>query len=302
MTVHEAAHDFISLTNAAGEASTPRASAWPGELIAKAASTVQRYRLTEGIAQVWSDLHETGVAEGYAAEYSNTAADPESHRNDWRALAEDQKAVLEGGFASAYGSRNADEDIATYVQTLQVPLNRDAPCSRFVGKLSAEVSISYAKMILLRGVDAISDNAFRSCVDRVYVDPPIGIDFEGRGFDEEFEAGVHDSNGVRSLDVVGGGPGSYRLLLHVALDGPDLSPLGLHRLDVTTYYNVGQVDQNQILLDNDNIFQVRASGSGFLLVTEYSNALVAGAVFGVTLVNAVGLATDFWPFGTFSNQ
>jgi len=28
----------------------------------------------------------------------------------------------------------------------------------------------------------------------------------------------------------------------------------------------------------------------------------SGVLFGVTLVNAAGVATDFWPFGTFSNH
>ncbi|MEO8181976.1 MAG: hypothetical protein ABI895_24340 [Deltaproteobacteria bacterium] len=302
ITVHEASHDFVSLTNAAGAPSTPRASAWPSELIAGAARTVQRYRLTEGIEKVWSDLHNTGVAEGYAAAYSNTDEDPVAHENDWIALVGDQTAVLEGGFASAYGSRNAREDFATYVQTLQFPLSTDAPCRRFGGKLSAELSISYAKVILLRGVDAISDNAFQACVGSTYVDAPIGIEFDGRTFDDDFQAGVHDRDGVRSLDVIGSGPNTYRLLLHVALDGPDASPLGLHRLDAATYYNVGQIDQNQILLGNDNVFRARAGGAGFMLVTEYSNSSVSGAVFGVTLVNAAGAATDFWPFGTFSNR
>jgi hypothetical protein len=75
--------------------------------------------VVEGIEQVWADLHNTGVAEGYAVEYSNTGADPAAHEDDWITLVGNQAAVLEAGFATAYGSRNPREDIATYVQTLQ---------------------------------------------------------------------------------------------------------------------------------------------------------------------------------------
>jgi hypothetical protein len=39
-----------------------------------------------------------------------------------------------------------------------------------------------------------------------------------------------------------------------------------------------------------------------LLVSDYTDSSVAGVVFGVTLVNAAGRVTDFWPFGTFSSR
>jgi hypothetical protein len=223
----------------------------------------------------------------------------------WRALDGQPDLVLEAGFAAAYGSKSAREDMAKYVGTLQQPTGANpGPCARFGGsRLDEARATTYAKLVLLSGVGLISDQNFLRCVQGTRIEPARGIDFGGvRKFQINVHAGVVGQGSETAFDVLAEGPSNYEILIHLSLGAPK-SPLGLHLLEPLGLGDIGSGSENPILLlQGDNLQSARASAQGFVLVTENTSRGSKGAVFGLELNNAFDVPIEFWPFGMFSGS
>ena len=191
------------------------------------------------------------------------------------------------------------EDLAEYVGSVQAP-SAATPgiCPVFAGggNLAPEFAIPYAKLALLLGVGAITDSSFNGCVQGTVLGQQSGIDFPGStSFQSDLDAGFLNE---RQSRILGSGPDSYRLLVEVELGSPGGSPLGLHRLSYIGLGNVGS-SLSGAYLAHDNPFRARASERGFVLVTEATAERSTGAIFGLVFQNAVGVNTEFLPYGTF---
>jgi hypothetical protein len=299
--VHESAHNFTVLTRAAALASSGAAQAgsavdianWPPDIGKIAARLVSKFRLLEGLGTVWQDLHKAGVKAGYAADYQG---------DGWRSFLSSD--ALSGGFASNYGSSNYVEDLAEYVQTVQVPSAEEpGACPRFAGVslVTREVATTFAKVVLLRGVGAIAADAYDACVQGLALGSAPGIHFPGvRDFESGFHAGVVDNEGSPVFDILASTDGNYKMLFQLALDSAQQSPLGLHRLGSIRLYNIMGRGVSGAYVGDDNVNDALASQTGLVLVTEFSKEHAAGAVFGLILQNAFGISQNYLPYGTFA--
>jgi hypothetical protein len=293
--VHEIAHSFTFLSNAAATAQTKDLSMWPDFVQNAALDTVKRFRLVKGLSDVWRQLHESGLKGGFTQPYTGSGP-------AWMSLADaDARAQ---GFASPYGSTSEWEDLAEYVGSVQSPsASTPGACPLFAGggQLVPAVAIPYAKLVLLLGVGAISDMAFNTCVQGKTIAQQAGIQFPGSiSFDTQPHAGyLTEDGGGNSYGVMANGPNSYQLLLEVAVDSASSSPLGLHRLDNIWLGNIRSNGVSGAYLGNDDSLLARVGEQGLVLFTEASTQRTAGAVFGLVLENAAGLNTDSFPFGSF---
>jgi hypothetical protein len=288
--VHEVAHNFTFLSEAAATNATSDLAAWSEAARNAAASLVRRYRLVRGIAKTWEDLHATGVEAGLAVAYAPG--------NAWMSLS--TSAARAGGFASPYGSTSPWEDLAEYAGSVQAPSTATPGiCPVFAGggTLAPKLAIPYAKLTLLLGVGAITESSFSGCVQGTVLGHQPGIDFPGAiSFKSQLQAGY--LNEKKSFGILGAGPNSYQILVEVELDSPGGSPLGLHRLSYIGLSNVSS-SLSGAYLSNDDPFLARASEQGLVLVTEATAERSTGAIFGLVFQNAVGINTDFLPYGSF---
>lgn len=291
--VHEVAHNFADLVGAAG--GRGRLDEWRTPEPADAARRLlDRFRLARGLLGTWKRLHESGVPEGVteAFEASPSAA-------SWKRRTKAEAVAV--GFGSAYAASEPEEDFAEYVGSVQAPVPGEPNiCSTFAGvsELSPRVAIPYAKLVLLRGLGAVTQAAFDACTSRVSLSSTPGIHFSGViSFQSALQAGWLDAGAA--FGILGNGPNTYRLLVQVKLAETRGSPLGLHRLDYIGFGNVGDAGLSGAYLAHDNELRARSGEQGLVLFTEASAERTTGALFGLVLQNAVGANTDYFPFGTF---
>ncbi|HSU41255.1 MAG TPA: hypothetical protein VLJ38_16880 [Polyangiaceae bacterium] len=293
--VHEITHSFTFLSEAAATSNTKDLSAWPVDVRNFALELVKRFRLVKGLPDVWSELHDSGVKAGYASPYTGNG-------NAWMSLTD--LAARAGGFASPYGSTSEWEDMAEYVGSTQAPTaTTPGICPSFAGggQVTPDVSIPYAKLVLLLGLGAITEASFNTCVQGKTIQQQSGIDFPGAiTFNSGLKSGyLAQDDGSTSYGILGSGRDSYQLLVEVSLDSKDASPLGLHRLDSIWLGNVGTPGLSAAYLGNDDTLLARAGERGLVLFTEANAQRTAGAIFGLVLQNAAAVNTDYLPFGTF---
>ena len=297
--VHEAAHNFVDLTSASAGAlpsdSQVGLSDWSTDAARLASEIVSRFRLVNGLAGLWASLHQAGIAAKYATPYTGRGGGARTPPS----------AALDGGFASPYGSETVGEDIAEYVMSVQLPSSTSPNvCSRFSGvaMLSPALATSFAKLVVLRGVGALTQSAYGGCVGGISIGASQGIRLDGIGtFTDQFRAGfaTGDSNDP-VFNVLASGADD-QLLLQLALDEPRASPLGLHRLDYVNFATIAFA-RSRSLYANDRTNEALASDSGLVLVTEFSTASVGGAVFGLTLQDAFGFDHYSSSYGTFAGD
>ncbi len=299
--VHEAAHAFQGLVEATAGVGTFSLSEWPPEPRQAAQRLLQQFRLAQGLSSAWLSLHKSGLNGGHTRLHVREDDRPVP-ASAWEGLGAQEART--GGFATPLGSANPWEDIAEYVGTTQVPSDAvPGICPIFSGggSLDPERAIPYAKLVFLRGLGAVSREAFDACVHGTAIAREPGIHFtDSFSFSSELKAGVLDEDGgATTYGFIGSGPSSFQLLIKVKIDSPQASALGLHRLDEVWVGNVGDPGLSTALLGNGNNLSARAGEQGLVLFTDARPELTAGAVFGLVLQNAVGIDTDAFPFGTF---
>lgn len=291
--LHEAAHAFDFLTLAA--VVTPAGLiAWPEPVRQAVLSVVKEYRLVAGFRALWSDLHASGFEDGHTAPYLGTA-NPGISDADARSA----------GAASAYGMTSAEEDIAEYVGTVDAGSGMfPGVCPVFDGMAAIipAVAIPYAKLVLLLGAGAITEAGFDACVRGARIDAKQGFSFpnEGISFSDQVRGGLATSGGERFFRVLARGPNTYQIMVEVALDSAEATPLGLHRLDDIWLATINGAGQSGVYLAHDLPEKARAGASGIVLVSRSTTERQEGALFGLQLQNGFGQLTDHWSFGTFA--
>ena len=108
-----------------------------------------------------------------------------------------------------------------------------------------------------------------------------------------------DGNGLYSLQVTALGPDPYIFQMTLALKSALASPLGLHRLDATSFYSFASA-ANDVFVYHSNPFKARTSVGGLVLVTEYTESVLRGYFFDLGFESPTGVITDTIPLGTFS--
>ncbi len=287
--VHENAHNYTYVLNAA-VANGSELSAWPSDVQEAAKKTIEGFRLAGGITQVMGDLQSTAVSLGLGLDYQGA---------NWTKLSD--SAANDGGFATHYGSKKANEDIAEYTQRVQAP---DAAMTALCAAIRDAKSpfpealvLPYAKMKLLSSLGFIEPNRLEACIGDPPVEGSAGIHLgDVIDFEDNLQAGWLDQDGGHFLAVLGEGPNTYGFLLRVLAE--DEQPLGLHRLDSISLGNIHSPN-NAVYLKNDNPDKARASGGGLVLVTAANAARIEGAMFFLSLQNGLGQTTDAFALSTF---
>ncbi len=176
--VHEAAHTFYFLHQ---EVSTPNVSEWPVQVERDALELAQRYRLVGGIESVWTALHQTGVEEGIASNWSGDA---------WNSPLPTEQAARAKGFSTAYGASAPIEDFSETVMTAALRPTDSGICHAFTGqdRVTPEIAILYAKTVFATSLGAISEADFTACVGSTAFATTHGIELNGVVFDENNHA------------------------------------------------------------------------------------------------------------------
>lgn len=288
---HELAHVFMNLVD--DSARDMAGIVWSPAQRSAAAELVQRFDLARGFSRSWMELHESGIAGGFTSGYVGDGWDGQT-----------EATASAGGFASPYGMKTAAEDIAEYVAktggslVLRPPV---CPASQGLQRLTVKAAIPYAKLVLLRALGAIDQWSFDYCAGAVAIDGPSGINFEGGGkFTSDVHAGRRSGKGPEAIGIFGTAPSEYKILIQLIQRGPDVSPLGLYKLNSIDLNSVSMDGLSGVYLSHPNIDRARGSRGGYVLITEASVENVKGIVLGLSLQNGGGLITDRWPLGTIS--
>ncbi len=287
--VHEAAHNFHFLLDTA-DAPEPH-DTWPADVLERALATAEEYRLGRGVPSVWKQMHESAQRFNLALPYLGNA---------WRGTSDAD--AIGGGFASAYGRRHWGEDIAEYIETVQMPEYGEGACPRLKARATVdeEIAISYVKLNLLQGIGGISRSRFDQCIGGLGIDDSPGIHL-GDGvlsLRQGLDAGYTEYEGVPWFAFVGEDGDGYGVAVRVyAPNGDDA--LGIHRLDAITLFRDWTALPG-VFVDHDDPIYARASGEGFVVITEASNERTRGAIIGLTLLNAFGQETDYLPYSPFN--
>lgn len=287
--VHENAHNYTYLVNAAANASS-KLESWPAEVQASVKKTLDGFRLAGGISDVVASLQSTAIGMGLGLEYQGKA---------WTMLSD--PAANDGGFATHYGSVSPNEDIAEFTQRVQAPsAAKTALCDTLRAApepMPDALVLPYAKLRLLTSLGFITEDALASCLGTPSFAGPEGIHLgDTISFTDALQAGWLDQDGGHFLAVLGEGPNSYGLLLRVLAE--DEQPLGLHRLDSISLGNLHDPN-NAVYLKHDDPDRARASGGGLVLVTAANSSRIEGAIFFLSLQNGFGATTDTMALSTF---
>jgi hypothetical protein len=297
---HESAHAFANLVDNPTNAGED--TKWAPAVRAKGAALHARFATAGGLTEAWGALHQNGVELGLAGAYAGKG---------WSSLT--YPTATAGGFAYNYGSISADEDLATYVETLQThriaqhtdgELYACEPIRNSDTNFPVKLAIPYAKIKLLESVGLLSKEKVTACIGT----PPVESDGAPKGMS------FYDASGARALQLdvpnagwlaadgtdfvaVVGASSDWDMLVRV-LAPNKVPPLGVHRLDRIGLFDI-DAPTNAILLANKaDTNRNRASGGGLVLLTRFDEHRVQGVFFFVSLKNAVWI-TDRFAFGTF---
>lgn len=292
IVVHENAHNYTYLVNAAASAASDLGE-WPETVQSAVKDTLAGFRLAGGISDVVASLQSTAVGMDLGLAYQGGA---------WTTLSD--AAATEGGFATPYGSRNEREDIAELTQRVQAPDTFGTPlCAALAGAgtpFPDALVLPYAKLRLLTSLGFITEQALEDCMGTPALGGEEGIHLADTiHFTDALQAGWLDQDGGHFLAVLGEGPNSYGLLLRVLAE--EEQPLGLHRLDSISLGNLHEPN-NAVYLKHDDPDKARASGGGLVLVTAANATKVEGAIFFLSLQNGFGATTDTMALSTFLVQ
>lgn len=297
---HESAHAFANLVDdpANGDAEAK----WSPEIRAKGAELHERFAAAGGLTQAWSALQKSGVELGLAGDYAATG---------WSSMTHD--AANAAGFAYNYGATSAQEDLATYVETIQTHrIHQDvdgelyacAPIRSSGTDFPVKLAIPYAKIKLLESVGLLGKDKVTACIGTPTVESdgaPKGMAFyDGSGAPalklDVPKAGWLNAEGADFMAVVGTNA-TFDVLVRV-LAPKKAPPLGVHRLDRIGLFNLDAPTNAIFLGHKTDIDRNRASGGGLVLVTRFDEHRIQGVFFFVSLKNAL-FVTDRFAFGTF---
>jgi hypothetical protein len=272
------------------------AQPWPEGVRDAAQATVTQFNLEAGLESVWGQLHEDAVESDIATEYLGS---------DWEeqgtGLAGDRVAAA-SGFAAAYGARNAGEDLAVYVERLIVSeANYPSPVCDLVrdaaNPFPPERALPYIKIKLLEALELVSNQQALDCIGTPTIEGPPGIHLPGfASLTMDLRGGFIDVEEGRFLAVLARQE-EYQMLIRVL--APEEQPRGVYRLDNIGYFDFDD-PRNAVLLGHDtSTLRARTSARGMVVLSEYDDTKLAGAVFFLSLRNAGGEVIDNYPFGTF---
>jgi len=289
--VHEGTHTFQYLVDGDLETELWNPEAWPPDVRAAAAETIGKYALEAGVTRVWAGLHKTGVGAAVAGPYLDSG---------WMAATDEEAAA--SGFASAYGAKDAGEDMAEYAARLAVPeYAGESPVCRIVRNAGVPfpptAAIPFAKVKLIEGLGLASADQVATCIGQPAIQGPPGIHLgNSSNFTSELKAGWLNQDGAHFLAASGAAP-PYRILIRVL--APDDQALGVHRLDSIGYSNLIAANNAVYLSHDESELRARVSASGLVLITTVSTRKIEGALLFLSLRNAPGLITDVFPVSTF---
>lgn len=164
--------------------------------------------------------------------------------------------------------------------------------------------LPYIKILMLKNAGFITEEKAHSCYGEVIIQGEEGIHFLGGdmrprlSFTSNVKAGFERARGYRYFDVLGDGPNSYQVLIQVNV-GDRLYPVGLYRLDTINLTTVNWRGTDGVYLAHRDNFRARGSDSGLVLISEYTQSKVEGAIFFLALQNGIGMVTDNFPLVTF---
>ena len=274
-------------------------TSWPAPVLAAAQALIDRYSLSKGLGELWANVHQSGVEQGYVGAYRGAVGLTDSVEN-----------AAAAGFISPYGSTKVSEDIAEYIGVLS-SLSAAKPITLCELFGSSNVNdkpriMAYAKMTLLYGLGAIDQAPYLSCLhgyDPLPRDP--GIVFTGvAAFVHDLDANfTRSDSGHDFFDITGAGPQSYKVRISILLPDDVGVPLGLHRLGDVSLVGTHDADSsNHVALFHDDPGLTRASAEGLVLVTEAGKHKAEGVIFGLALQNFLGARTDSFAFVPFKVQ
>lgn len=292
--VHEATHTYANLVDSGGPSLVSQP--WPDDVRAAAQVTMARFNLEAGLESVWGQIQEDAVEANIGGEYLGS---------DWEeqgtGLAGDRVAGA-SGFAAAYGATDAGEDLAVYVERLIVSeAGYESPVCALVRNAAdpfpPEHALPYIKIKLLESLELLSQQQVLDCIGTPALEGPPGIHFPGfMSLTMDLRGGYIDVEGGHFLAVLARRE-EYQMLIRVL--APEEQPRGVYRLDNIGYFDIDD-PQNAVLLGHDtNTLLARTSARGMVLISEFDDTKLAGAVFFLSLRNAGGFVVDTYPFGTF---
>jgi hypothetical protein len=294
--IHECAHAYANLLGEEGP--HDRTWQWDPALVLLAQQTMHDHLTNAGFMQLWSMTHDTAVDEQLSAAYSNS-------EDAWQSLAAADAARQ--GFAMPYGSKDVKEDIATYVEALQVPGKNPEPafCAGLRGAtqtFARELALPLVDIELLKSAGFLSPSSAAACTGGTVLQGPVGLHFRDASGGEAISVGGGvkggwiDEDGGQFLIVLGEGA-DYLSSIRVEAPG-HVPPLGVHRLD-----NVGfswQKGRSMLLLGSTTDKKKdRTSASGIVVVTEVSATRITGAILFLAVQDKSGNVTGSYPIVTF---
>ena len=291
--MHEAAHAFNFLMQPAAERITlDDRTGFAPEVVSQAQQVIDRYHLGEGLTRTWDNLHQTAVDFKVFPAYRG--ASYFLNGGTWTGI-----HGPDVGTATEYGLTSALEDFAEYVA--EAGLNPKSEICRAV--YMADISdknagIMVAKLMLARGVGAISDQAAWNCFGGMFVEPShSGISFNDvSGAVITFGTSTMSRSTTSSFEITASGPQGYRTRISLAFEGKKAgSILGLHKIDDTVF----GTPKNLVALFNDQEdLATRGSEDGLALFTTHTTQDVVGVIYGLRMQNYMGRRTDSFPLVT----
>jgi hypothetical protein len=296
-TAHEATHAFTNLTDylnmLAPGAMFLEADGLPADVVSLAISAQKNLGARAGaMTESFAKLQETStqVHAGYlpyAASNNALGTGP----------------AVAAGFASGYGGTNARDDLAEYVELFFNPSLSEfvnPVCTQFSGlnqTIPKPSLLAFAKINFLRGIQLISEDQYRACVQNA--DPAVGAGFSinGIAFDQNLKADMISPDAPDpSRFVLVGSSSQSQAMLQITAAPPFYSALGFHRLDVslgwaTTYLPDKTFEgRNQLSVfplspsgNIDRTRRTRISAGGFALITNNLPGDTKGYLFFVPM-------------------
>lgn len=270
---------------------------WSDLDILAAERTLESNALGDSLSQTWLELHNLSVENAGVATFRPFPS-VDSEDPAWCAVS--QIDALQRAHVKGYGTKSVAEDIATYVEEVMSKGGEAAICGQFAqasnNELTPELALPYTKLVLLTSLEFITKAKFDACMQGF--DPSRkgeGIQLGDQTFRSDLKYGFYESRyGGRYFGVLGRGVEKWGLLYDVRVP-EGRSPVGLHRLGRINLFRIAPA--NGVYLDHPET--PRASASGLLLITEANNDRVAGAVFNLQLVNAIGQKTTYYDYAPF---
>jgi hypothetical protein len=299
---HEAVHcfhEYLKTTGAVNFDNLP-----PG--VEQAADEARGRLLNTNISAVLARLQSTAmIADDIYRDYAGDA---------WNTTYTGASPVTDG-FVAAYASKNPREDLAELAALFVGDDFADhAYCSQFDGldkEIPSHNVLAFAKLNFVRALGLIEEGQYAACVRNADPADAELISMGSREFSGDLEEGFQqvsheDLNYDWIMWRIKGLADDAQLEIRVRTQKADgsrvRSPVGFYQLDDAGSLGMGSEVRIPLAAQNVILFQrtdtsndtelaayTRTSGGGFLLITDYSNAVKKGYAFMVPMYGIIEL-------------